>query len=182
MSVPGQSRQGRASCRSSHVRNAPLATVGPKKAACREGMTGRAPPPTRRQNRRRAPIGNISLVPPFARRRAPARGPDPLRIRNLPQVSATLRVADFCRRAVSGATFAYKNKPTMKSPPGCDPLRDGFVEQDLTAALRSLAEASGAADAAAPRQPRIEVACAKRRPDSRSHRESHARIAELKDK
>ena len=24
-----------ASCRSSHVRNAPLATVGPKKAACR---------------------------------------------------------------------------------------------------------------------------------------------------
>jgi hypothetical protein len=29
----GQSRQGGASCRSSHVRNAPLATVGPKKAA-----------------------------------------------------------------------------------------------------------------------------------------------------
>jgi hypothetical protein len=26
---------GGASCRSSHVRNAPLATVGPKKAACR---------------------------------------------------------------------------------------------------------------------------------------------------
>jgi len=24
-------------CRSSHVRNAPLATVGPKKAACRDG-------------------------------------------------------------------------------------------------------------------------------------------------
>jgi acetolactate synthase-1/2/3 large subunit len=32
------------------------------------------------------------------------------------------------------------------------------VEQDLTAALRSLAEASGAADAAAPRQPRTEAA------------------------
>jgi hypothetical protein len=31
----GQSRLGGASCRSSHVRNAPLATVGPKKAACR---------------------------------------------------------------------------------------------------------------------------------------------------
>ena len=29
--------QGGASCRSSNVRNAPLATVGPKKAACRNG-------------------------------------------------------------------------------------------------------------------------------------------------
>jgi len=29
--------QGGASCRSGHVRNAPLATVVPKKAACREG-------------------------------------------------------------------------------------------------------------------------------------------------
>jgi hypothetical protein len=35
----GQSRLGGASCRSSHVRNAPLATVGPKKAACRDGPT-----------------------------------------------------------------------------------------------------------------------------------------------
>jgi hypothetical protein len=33
----GQSRLGGASCRSSHVRNAPLATLGLKKAACREG-------------------------------------------------------------------------------------------------------------------------------------------------
>ena len=31
------SRQGGASCRSSDVRDAPLATVGPKKAACRDG-------------------------------------------------------------------------------------------------------------------------------------------------
>ena len=31
----GHERLGGASCRSSHVRNAPLATVGPKKAACR---------------------------------------------------------------------------------------------------------------------------------------------------
>jgi hypothetical protein len=37
MSLLGQSRLGGASCRSSHVRNAPLATVGPKKAACRDG-------------------------------------------------------------------------------------------------------------------------------------------------
>ena len=29
---------GGASCRSSHVRNAPLATVGPKKAACRNAL------------------------------------------------------------------------------------------------------------------------------------------------
>jgi acetolactate synthase-1/2/3 large subunit len=56
------------------------------------------------------------------------------------------------------ATFAYKNKPTMKSPPGCDLFVMASVEQDLTAALRSLAEASGAADAAAPRQPRAEAA------------------------
>jgi hypothetical protein len=34
----GQSRLGGASCKSSHVRNAPLATVGAKKAACREGI------------------------------------------------------------------------------------------------------------------------------------------------
>ena len=36
--LPGSTRHARlggASCRSSHVRNAPLATVGPKKAACR---------------------------------------------------------------------------------------------------------------------------------------------------
>jgi hypothetical protein len=37
MSERGQSRLGGASCRSSHVRNAPLTTVGPKKAACRNG-------------------------------------------------------------------------------------------------------------------------------------------------
>ena len=36
-SGPGQSRLGGASRRSSHVRNAPLATLGPKKAACRDG-------------------------------------------------------------------------------------------------------------------------------------------------
>ena len=35
MSHSGHSRQGGASCRSGHVRNAPLATVVPKKAACR---------------------------------------------------------------------------------------------------------------------------------------------------
>ena len=36
---PGDSTiaTGRASCRSSHVRNAPLATVDPKKAGCRDG-------------------------------------------------------------------------------------------------------------------------------------------------
>ena len=33
----GQSRLGGASCTCSHLRNAALATVGPKKAACRKG-------------------------------------------------------------------------------------------------------------------------------------------------
>jgi hypothetical protein len=37
MTEMGQSRLGGVSCRSSHVRNAPLAIVGPKKVACREG-------------------------------------------------------------------------------------------------------------------------------------------------
>jgi hypothetical protein len=40
MSLLGQSQLGGASCRSSQVRNAPFATVGPKKAACREGPKG----------------------------------------------------------------------------------------------------------------------------------------------
>ena len=40
MSQLGHSRLGEASWRSNHVRNAPLATVGPKKAACRDGPTG----------------------------------------------------------------------------------------------------------------------------------------------
>jgi hypothetical protein len=39
MAEMGQSRQGGASCRSNHVRNAPLATLGPKKAACHDGPT-----------------------------------------------------------------------------------------------------------------------------------------------
>ena len=56
----------------------------------------------RRQNRRGPPLRDVSVVSPVARRRASARGPDPLRIRSLPQVSGTLRAADFCRRAVSG--------------------------------------------------------------------------------
>jgi hypothetical protein len=33
----GHERLAGASCRSSHVRNAPLATVGPKRASCRDG-------------------------------------------------------------------------------------------------------------------------------------------------
>jgi hypothetical protein len=37
MSVQVQSRLGGAGWRSSHVRNAPLATLGSKKAACRNG-------------------------------------------------------------------------------------------------------------------------------------------------
>jgi hypothetical protein len=37
MAELGHSRLGGASCRSSNVRDAPLATIGPKKAACRDG-------------------------------------------------------------------------------------------------------------------------------------------------
>jgi acetolactate synthase I/II/III large subunit len=56
------------------------------------------------------------------------------------------------------ATFAYRNKPTLKSPPGCDLFAMASVEQDLPEALKSLAEATGAANAASARQPRTEAA------------------------
>src|SRR5271157_985167 len=56
------------------------------------------------------------------------------------------------------ATFAYKNKPTLKSPPGCDLFAMASAEQDLETALKSLAEATGATGASAPRQPRTPAA------------------------
>ena len=54
------------------------------------------------------------------------------------------------------ATFAYKNKPTMKSPPGCELFAMASVSEDLDAALQSLAEAIGAGGTAAPRQARTQ--------------------------
>lgn len=42
------------------------------------------------------------------------------------------------------ATFAYRNKPVLKSPPGCDLFTMASAGADLEAALRSLAEATGA--------------------------------------
>ena len=59
------------------------------------------------------------------------------------------------------ATFAYRNKPTLKSPPGCALHAMASAEQDLTAALAALAEATGATATAAPRQPRANVAAPK---------------------
>jgi acetolactate synthase-1/2/3 large subunit len=55
------------------------------------------------------------------------------------------------------ATFAYKNKPVMKSPPGCELFAMASVNEDLDAALQSLAKATGAADTAAPRQARTQA-------------------------
>ncbi len=52
------------------------------------------------------------------------------------------------------ATFAYRNKPTLKSPPGCALYAMASTDEDLPAALKALAEATGATDAAAPRQTR----------------------------
>jgi acetolactate synthase-1/2/3 large subunit len=52
------------------------------------------------------------------------------------------------------ATFAYRNKPTFKSPPGCELYTMASAEQDLPAALTALAEATGATNTPAPRQPR----------------------------
>jgi acetolactate synthase-1/2/3 large subunit len=56
------------------------------------------------------------------------------------------------------ATFAYKNKPTFKSPPGCDLFAMASAGQDLEMALKSLAEATGAAGVSTPRQPRTAAA------------------------
>jgi acetolactate synthase-1/2/3 large subunit len=56
------------------------------------------------------------------------------------------------------ATFAYKNKPTIKSPEGCALFALASVGQDLEAALKSLAEATGATNIAAPRQVRRQAA------------------------
>ena len=43
------------------------------------------------------------------------------------------------------ATFAYRNKPTLKSPPGCALFTPASADQDLGDALRRLAEGTGAA-------------------------------------
>jgi acetolactate synthase I/II/III large subunit len=56
------------------------------------------------------------------------------------------------------ATFAYRNKPTLKSPPGCALYALASAEQDLPAPLSALAEATGATTAASPRQPRANAA------------------------
>ncbi len=42
------------------------------------------------------------------------------------------------------ATFAYKNKPALKSRPGCELFTLASADEDLEDALRSLAEAAGA--------------------------------------
>jgi acetolactate synthase I/II/III large subunit len=55
------------------------------------------------------------------------------------------------------ATFAYKNKPNFKSPPGCDLFVMASTGMDLGAALEALAKATGATGEPA-RQPRTQVA------------------------
>ena len=120
--------------------------------------------------RRRAPIGNISLVSPFARRRASARGPDPLRIRSLPQVSATLRAADFCRRAVSGRHIRLQEQANHEEPARVRSLRDGFgragFDGGAEVACRSVRGGRRGGVSSASHRGRG----ANRRADSRSHR------------
>ncbi|WP_406698057.1 acetolactate synthase large subunit [Singulisphaera sp. Ch08] len=64
----------------------------------------------------------------------------------------------FVGAAFPVATFAYKNKPTLKSPPGCDLFAMASTEVDLEIALESLAEATGATGVPASRQPRTQAA------------------------
>ena len=56
------------------------------------------------------------------------------------------------------ATFAYKGKPTLKTPPGCALIEMASTDEDLSAALRALADATAATEMAAPRQARTEFA------------------------
>jgi len=53
------------------------------------------------------------------------------------------------------ATFAYRNKPTMKSPANCELYEMASVEHDLAAALGALSLATGAGSASAARQARV---------------------------
>ena len=68
------------------------------------------------------------------------------------------------------ATFAYKNKPTFKSPPGCDLFAMASAGQDLEMVLKSLEEATGATGASTPRQPRTEAAQPSGEADGESNR------------
>ncbi len=55
------------------------------------------------------------------------------------------------------ATFAYRGKPALKSPPGCELFEMAPVEQDLADALDRLARALGAEGADVPRQARASL-------------------------
>ncbi len=63
----------------------------------------------------------------------------------------------FVGSAFPFATFAYKNKPTLKSPPGCELFAMASTEVDLGAALKSLAESTGASGASAAGQARTQA-------------------------
>lgn len=55
------------------------------------------------------------------------------------------------------ATFAYRNKPTLKSPPGCEIYEMAPVEQDLPDALGRLSRALDAEGVSIPRRIRASV-------------------------
>ncbi|WPB85630.1 acetolactate synthase large subunit [Sediminicoccus rosea] len=59
----------------------------------------------------------------------------------------------FVGAAFPVATFAYRGKPVMKSPPGCDLFEMASARHDLAAALEALEAACGASGAPYPRQP-----------------------------
>ena len=58
-------------------------------------------------------------------------------------------------------TFAYRNKPTLKTRPGCGLYAMASPEQDLMVTLKALAEATGATATPAPRQPGANAAAPK---------------------
>ena len=53
------------------------------------------------------------------------------------------------------ATFAYRNKPTIKSPANCELFEMATVDHDLAEALRALALATHAENASAARRSRV---------------------------
>ena len=115
---------------------------------------------------------NFSLLSPFARRRASACRPDPLRIRSQPSsFCKPLPADDFCRRAVSGRHVRLQEQANDEEPAWMRSFHPmSSVEQDLTAALRSLVDAAGATDTAAFRQPRTEATAPSGELTARSNR------------
>ena len=120
--------------------------------------------------RRGSPRRNLSVGSSFARRRTSLGGHDPLRIRNLRQVSGKLPAAGFCRRTVSGRHIRLPEQADLEEPAGLRSVRDGFGRAGFAggAEIACRSDRSGQRGVGASASDR--GCTAKRRPDGGSHR------------